>query len=221
MVKFLTTIIWHGHACFEIVSSDGLRIVFDPHDGRSIGIKQPDTKADIVLISHDHFDHNAAEVVAKPDAMIFKMKKGVFEAKGARIEGIEEYHDKEGGRLRGKTMIYLLEVDDLVFAHLGDLGRIPPPNVVEKLRRADIVFVPVGGTFTIGPREALEIAEKVKPRILVPMHYWVPGIMLPLATLDEFLAIAKWPTVRLETNQYTVSKEELPEKNTIVVFRHP
>jgi len=210
---------WHGHACFEIVSSQGKSLVIDPHDGRSIGLKRPDAKADVVLITHPHFDHDADRVVAKPGAKVLREFVGQTMVNDVVIEGFRAYHDKERGRRRGTTSIYRLVVDGIRFVHVGDLGEVPGADLVEKLREPDVLFVPTGGTFTIDPGEAFELAKLLEPKIVVPMHYWVPGLNLPLATLDEFLAVAKWPTRRLETNELELERATLPERPTIVVFK--
>lgn len=83
---------WHGHACFEV--SDGITVVTDPHDGSSIGIKPPNIKADIVLVTHDHYDHNKVKVVEKEGTIV--VRGGNEEIEGVKIESFKAYHDKEG-----------------------------------------------------------------------------------------------------------------------------
>jgi len=212
---------WHGHACFELVTDDGKVIVFDPHDGYSIGIKPPKAQADIVLISHDHFDHNAHAIVAKPGATVLKMSVGEHEVDGLKILGVETYHDKVKGKRRGKNVVYRVQVSDIAFVHCGDLGHIPETSTIEKLKPVDIVMIPVGGTFTIEPDEAWSVIELMEPAIVVPMHYWIEGINLPLKPVDEFLsrAPAKWRIEKLSGNELTLSKP-LP-KNVVYVFSPP
>ncbi|HOL08256.1 MAG TPA: MBL fold metallo-hydrolase, partial [Methanomassiliicoccaceae archaeon] len=86
-------IAWHGHSCFEV--HDSLVVVTDPHDGKSIGIKPPVVKADICLISHDHFDHNCARVI-HGDPTILR-EAGEMVVKGVKVKGISTFHDDEGG----------------------------------------------------------------------------------------------------------------------------
>jgi len=162
---------WHGHACFEVIDSRGRSIVFDPHDGTSIGISPPRAKADIVLSSHKHFDHDAVSVVAKPGAKTLVEKEGVFDVNGIRVEGFLTYHDKSMGALRGRNVVYKVEVDGLVLLHLGDLGHVVTEDLLEKLGSIDVLFVPVGGTFTIDAKEAVTVVESIRPRIAIPMHY--------------------------------------------------
>ena len=96
-------IIWHGHACFEI--TDDLTIVTDPHDGKSIGIETPMVKGDIILVSHDHYDHNSVRTVEKKDSVVVR-DAGKKNVKGVEIEGIESFHDEVKGAKRGKNIIF-------------------------------------------------------------------------------------------------------------------
>ncbi|HOQ26988.1 MAG TPA: MBL fold metallo-hydrolase, partial [Methanomassiliicoccaceae archaeon] len=95
-------IAWHGHSCFEV--HDSLVVVTDPHDGKSIGIKPPVVKADICLISHDHFDHNCARVI-HGDPTILR-EAGEMVVKGVKVKGISTFHDDEGGAKRGRNIVF-------------------------------------------------------------------------------------------------------------------
>uniref|UniRef100_A0A7J3ZK93 Zn-dependent hydrolase n=1 Tax=Fervidicoccus fontis TaxID=683846 RepID=A0A7J3ZK93_9CREN len=208
---------WHGHACFEVIDSRGRSIVFDPHDGTSIGISPPRAKADIVLSSHKHFDHDAVSVVAKPGAKTLVEKEGVFDVNGIRVEGFLTYHDKSMGALRGRNVVYKVEVDGLVLLHLGDLGHVVTEDLLEKLGSIDVLFVPVGGTFTIDAKEAVTVVESIRPRIAIPMHYKISGLRLPISGIEDFLARSKWPVVKVDKSEYEVTKESLPERDQTVV----
>jgi len=215
----LVLVRWFGHACFEIVTSDGLSIVIDPHDGRSIGIKPPQTHADIVLITHDHFDHNAYSVVAKPEAEVIHMFVGEREVRGIKIRGVEAYHDTVKGRRRGRVILYRIEVEGLSFVHLGDLGHIPEEEQASKLKPIDILFIPVGGTFTIDADGAWKTIDVLTPRVVIPMHYWIPGLNLPLRPVDDFVSKAPstWRVERVDRNYIELKREALPDKTIIVL----
>ena len=214
---------WHGHACFEIVPSSGITIVIDPHDGASIGIKPPQVKADIVLITHEHFDHNAYRVVSKDKSEVISSREGEFEVQGVRIKGITAYHDPYKGRRRGSVVMYKIMVDDLEILHMGDVGHILTSEQVNEVGQVDVVMIPVGGTFTIGPEEAWRTLEVLRPRVAIPMHYWISGINLPLMPVDEFVSKAseEWEIVYHDTNQIELSKNALPKKLTVYVLRPP
>ena len=129
---------WHGHACFEF--SNGLTIVIDPHDGASIGIAPPKVKADIILITHDHFDHNQARVVEKDGSIIVRESKSI---NGIEIEAIKAYHDKEKGSKRGEINMYKVRYDFLSFLHVGDLGHMLDEETIEKiLDKAVAIYMP-------------------------------------------------------------------------------
>lgn len=214
---------WHGHACFELVSSKGTVVVIDPHDGRSLGLKPPRVQADIVLITHEHFDHNAFAVVAKPGASVLSMRVGSEQIKDVAVKGVESYHDRERGRRRGRNVIYRVTVDGINFVHLGDLGHELGEEHRRELAPVDVLMVPVGGTFTVGPQEAWKVIDALKPLVVIPMHYWVQGLNLPLRPVEEFLDKAPaglWKTVKVGGNEVELRAGGL-EANTIYVLAPP
>ena len=202
---------WHGHSCFEIAGSTV--VVTDPHDGKSIGIRTPNVTADVVLVSHDHFDHNCSRVVKGPDAAV--MTEPIMTVdRGVRIEGFEAYHDDQGGRKRGKVTLFKFELDGLFFCHLGDLGHVVDDATAEHLAGVDILFVPVGDVFTIGPEAALQVIDKIRPRIAVPMHYRTQGLSLSIRPLQDFLALLDGRHVVKVGNEIDFAADDLPESGT-------
>lgn len=210
---------WHGHACFELVDSKGFSIVIDPHDGASIGLPPPKAEADAVLMTHEHFDHNAYQLVKKSGGRVYSMQKGEFTVGGHQVLGIEAYHDKFGGRRRGRVVMYLVEVDGVKFLHVGDLGNIPDSSTLNVLRGSHVLFVPVGGTFTLEPEDVVEFVKAVTPKAVIPMHYWLEGVTLPLKPLDHFLALVSYEVVKTG-KEWSVSSGELTEwpSTKVVVF---
>ncbi len=206
---------WHGHSCFEI--GDHLTIVTDPHDGKSIGIEPPRVRGDIILITHSHYDHDKSRVVEKFDSTVVKEEVGELEAKGVKIEGYETYHDDVGGEKRGRNVVYKFELEDISFCHLGDIGHIPQRDVIEKIRGVDILFIPVGGVFTIDARRAWEIVEIIKPKIAIPMHYRVSGLSIPLANLNQFTR-GHEDQVANVGNEINIEKEDLSNQFELWVF---
>ncbi len=216
----MVKITWHGHACFQITTPDSKIIVIDPHDGYSIGLKPPKVKADIILVTHDHFDHNAIDIVKKPSSIIVKEYIGEKEINGIRITGVKVYHDRHRGKFRGEIAAYKIGVDGILIVHLGDLGHILEDQQVSLLKPVDVLMIPIGGTYTIEPYEAVEVIKQLQPKIVVPMHYWIPGITLPLKTIDDFLGYVKYRVKRIEGNSFEVSKETLPEETVIKVLKY-
>ena len=205
---------WHGHACFEI--SDELTIVTDPHDGKSLGIPSPTVQGDIILVSHDHFDHNSVKTVEKEGSTVIR-EPVEQEISGVKIRGVTVYHDECKGAKRGKNNIYIFTVDGITFCHVGDLGHTLDKKTIEKIGEIDILFIPVGGTYTVDAKQAWEVAKSLNPKIIVPMHYKIEGLSLPIATVDEFLDEAEYRVLKVG-NEIDIEKEELPEEPEIWVF---
>lgn len=197
---------WFGHACVGL-TINGYTVVIDPHDGVSLGIKKPQVKADIVLVTHDHFDHNAVNVVSKEKTRVFKMFYGEAVVDNIKITGLRTYHDKFKGKRRGENAVYIIEAKGFRIAHLGDLGEIPGNEVLRALSGVSLLIIPVGGTFTVEPSEAWQIVELTKPLNVLPIHYWISGLNLPLKPVDEFLKYVKgYEVVRLSSNSFNLAE---------------
>ncbi|HDS59935.1 MAG TPA: Zn-dependent hydrolase [Thermoplasmatales archaeon] len=212
----MITIVWHGHSCFEI-SNENVTLVTDPHDGSSIGIQPPHVKADVVLVSHDHYDHNKVKAVEKETTTV--VKGGDTTVRDIRVASYISYHDKEEGKKRGINNIFTFVVDGITFCHLGDLGHLPDEETLSAIGQVDVLFVPVGGVFTIDSREALALCKKIKPRVVIPMHYRVSGLSLPIERVEEFLELAKKMCyIRHVANEIEIDHEDLPEEHEVWVF---
>ncbi|RLG77658.1 MAG: Zn-dependent hydrolase [Thermoprotei archaeon] len=209
---------WHGHACFEIKTGN-FTIVLDPHDGHSLGIKPPRVEADVVLITHEHFDHNAYQLVAKGSAKILRMAEGEHQVNNVKIRGVKAYHDTVKGRRRGEVVMYRVEAEGISVAHLGDLGHVLEDEHVRALRPVDVLLVPVGGVYTVGPHESWQVIELLDPQVVIPMHYWVEGLNLPLKRVDNFLGLVRdpWSVERLTTNYVELKKESIPSKKILIL----
>lgn len=205
---------WHGHACFEITND--ITLVTDPHDGRSIGIPAPSVVGDIILVSHDHYDHNSVRTVEKEGSQVIRdeRKRNIS---GVEIFGIPSYHDESKGAKRGKNIIFKFTMDNIRFCHLGDLGHELDEQTVKNIGEVDVLFVPVGGTFTIDSKRAWNVVRAIKPKIIVPMHYKIAGLSLPIAGLDDFLEEAEYKVVSVG-NEIDIEKEELPKEPEIWTF---
>ncbi len=218
-------ITWHGHACVSI-SGYGKILVIDPHDGASIGLKKPDVKADYVLVTHEHFDHNAVNIVSRGDSKIFRMREGLFDADPFKILGVKTYHDKEKGRRRGINIIYKITTPGgLSILHVGDLGHVLTDDIIRILGGVDIAILPVGGTFTIDHVEALDNFEKLNAKIMIPIHYWVKGVNLPLSTIDPLLKEADKRGIKyiLSDKNYIDfedSRDKLSTERLVVVLKY-
>jgi L-ascorbate metabolism protein UlaG (beta-lactamase superfamily) len=208
---------WHGHSCFEIGDGNELTIVTDPHDGKSIGIKPPMVKGNIVLMSHDHFDHNCAKVVSAPGTLAIT-GAGEKTARGVKIKGVHSYHDEACGSKRGENIIFKFEVEGVKLCHLGDLGEELDKEQLAELEEIDVLFIPVGGTFTLDPEGAWQVIKALMPKVVVPMHYRVGGLSLSIQPVENFLAKTDKNSIVKVGNEIEFSKEDLPEKQEVWVF---
>lgn len=207
---------WHGHDCFEI--TDGITIVTDPHDGKAIGIRPPQVRADLVLVSHDHFDHNCVRIVKGANTEVVTTS-GKTHRMGVEIVGIPSFHDDEGGAKRGQNIIFKFAHNGITFCHLGDLGHVLDDDAVGRVGNVDILFLPVGGVFTIDADKAWEVLDRLRPRIAVPMHYRVGGLSLHINPVKPFLDKAGENRVVWVGNEVdSLSAEELPDEQEIWVF---
>ncbi|MEK7194977.1 MAG: MBL fold metallo-hydrolase [Patescibacteria group bacterium] len=169
------TISWFGHSCFRIEAKEG-SILIDPFD-KKIGLKAPKIKDDVVLVTHEHYDHNNLEGVTGEELVV--NGPGEYERKGMAVQGISSYHDNMQGSERGFNTIYRITAEDVVLCHLGDLGQARlTDEQVEHIGDVDVLFVPVGGHFTIGTKEAMEVISQIEPKVVVPMHYKIPGLAI-------------------------------------------
>jgi L-ascorbate metabolism protein UlaG (beta-lactamase superfamily) len=207
---------WHGHACFEFSGSKN-SVITDPHDGKSIGIKPPISNADIVLISHDHFDHNAIRIIKNDHSALFALP-GKNEVKGITFEGLPSFHDDRNGALRGSNMIYKFKMDGITVCHCGDLGDIPSKEVLAAIKNADILFVPVGEVYTMAIPLLKDFIRMVEPRVVVPMHYRVGGMTLPLKSVDDFLEGIPKDNVLYVGNEVELSADDIDEFSGVWVF---
>ncbi len=185
----------------------------DPHDGRSIGIAPPKVKGDLVLISHDHYDHNCSRLVSGPESAVISKPIMTVE-RGVRVEGIESFHDEASGTKRGPNIMFRFEMDGTTFCHMGDLGHPLGETQLDRISGVDFLFIPVGDVFTIGPETAKTILDQVRPRVAVPMHYRTGGLSLSVKPLENFLDICPKDSVVKVGNEVDFSDEDLPRPGT-------
>lgn len=209
-----------GHASFKI-RGKGASIVTDPFDSEMVGLKFPrHLTCDIVTVSHDHHDHNAVDWLDGEPFII--TGPGEYEIKGVQIVGKTSFHDGEQGAVRGKNTLYRISLDDLNIVHLGDLGHLPNPALIEELDGVDILLVPVGGIVTLGLAQAKNLIAELSPSIAIPMHYGRPELnpkfFADLHSLAIFLKEMGQENISPQA-KLTISRDKLPEEMQIVVLQ--
>lgn len=216
-------IIWHGQACFQIIVSlqkgEQTTLVIDPFS-EEIGLKFPKiSAADIVLITHDHSDHNNKKAVG--GSPFFITGPGEYETREVFVQGISAWHDAVSGVERGANTIYAIEAEEMRICHLGDLGQKElTEDQLEQIGEVDVLMIPVGGAYTITGSDAVKIISQIEPRIVIPMHYAIPGLKIKLDGADKFLKAMGVKS--LESQQkLLIKKKDLPQEETKVVLLKP
>jgi L-ascorbate metabolism protein UlaG (beta-lactamase superfamily) len=208
---------YFGHSCFRIKGKDSI-LLTDPYSPQ-IGLKMSKTSADIVTVSHQHYDHNNISAVTgttkRPNPFIIS-GPGEYEISGVFIYGLSSFHGGAKGAKRGENTIYVINMDGIRLAHLGDLGHPLRDEQLEELNGVDILMIPVGGTYTLDSHQAVEVINQIEPRMVIPMHYQLPGLKIDLAPVEEFLkeiGMEVRPIDKLIT-----SIDKLPEERQVVVL---
>lgn len=176
---------WLGHACFRMTAQDGTVVITDPYD-ESVGIDMIPLRADLVTMSHEHHDHN--ETCMIEGNPIIARGPELACAGGVTSRAVNSYHDDAQGKKRGVNMVRLFSIDGLKVVHMGDQGCMPDEDVLEAIENADVMMIPVGGTYTVDALGAKAIIEAVKPRCVIPMHVRTKRCPYPIAPVTEFLA---------------------------------
>lgn len=173
---------WLGHATFRI---EGSKVVyFDPW---KLSDKEVGVKADIILITHDHYDHLSPDDVRKiqtKDTLIVTTADGAkklsgnvktvapgdtITVEGVKIEAVPAYNLKKSYHPRANGWVgFVITLDGVRIYHAGDTDFVPE---MKDLKNIDIALLPVGGTYTMDAREAVEAANAINPKTAVPMHW--------------------------------------------------
>lgn len=208
-------ILWYGQAAFKLKGKT-TTVVIDPFNPEMMNLKLPkDLSADIVLQTHDHPDHSFVSAVGGEPVVL--TGPGEYEIKGVAIVGVGTYHDDKKGEERGRNTVYNIDVDGINIVHLGDLGHLLTDAQVEEIGDTDILLIPVGGKYTIDAKTASQVVASLEPRIIIPMHYALPGLKIELDGVEPFLkemgAENKEPQPKL-----SITKDKLPEEPEVVVL---
>lgn len=226
-------ITWVGQACFRLRGRSAF-VVTDPFDPKLLSFSLPKLTADIVTVSHEHGDHNNSDAIKSLPALptqasqVGDMGKvrvlkgpGEYEIKGVNIRGVSSWHDDEQGAQRGKNTIFVLEIDGVRVAHLGDLGQTElTQDQLADIGNVDVLLTPVGGFYTIDARGAALIVAQIEPKVVIPMHYRIgemgDELAGKLAPVDDFVrALGLVPKNMLTC---IAKVETLPQEMELVIL---
>ncbi len=207
---------WLGHSCFCLKAESGVVVILDPFLGEEVGYPFPRIRSDIVAVSHEHPDHNnVAGVLGHPQVI---RGPGIHEALGIRFLGIKSSHDDAGGRERGQNTIFCFTMDAIRICHLGDIGEPLRPSQVDAVGPVDLLFLPVGGRYTIDAAGADEVMRQLRPAVTVPMHYRTPNLGFELDGVGEFL---RGRTVRRPLTSLQLGREDLQSGGWVALLSCP
>ncbi len=176
-----------GHSCFRLRGRDA-SVVIDPY-GKGIGLTTLVPSrfgADVLAITHDHPGHNNRAMVGGEPKVI--SEPGEYEVKGVRVQGVAAYHDDQQGARLGRVTMYSITLDDVVIAHLGDLGHGLSEAQQDQLGSIDVLLLPVGGGNALSATQAMAVANQLEPKVVIPMHYKLPGLKQDLDEPRHFAA---------------------------------
>jgi len=204
-----------GHAKFLIELENGMKIVTDPYDA-SCGYPVAPLEADVVLVSHGHHDHSAVETITGAQQII--REAGEYDLEdGVLVRAVEADHDDAGGSKRGKTLLFCIEAEGLRVMHMGDLGHVPTKEQLAALGRADVLMIPVGGFYTIDAPTAIQVAEKLNARVVLPMHYKTSANAdWPIAGVDAYTALCGEPVEFVDLLRITAGDLECQPASAVL-----
>ncbi|MFC1989072.1 MBL fold metallo-hydrolase [Chloroflexota bacterium] len=214
-------ITWIGHSCFCMTSETGLKIVTDPyapgyHDIISYG--PVNESADIVTLSHEHGDHNDISAVSGNPTVV--KAAGVTSAKGIEFRGLAVYHDRVKGAERGPNTIFTFEMDGIRLSHLGDLGHPLSPEQLEELKDTEVLLAPTGGPrATLELQEVIDLWEKLRPSIVIPMHFKTAKCAFPKYDIGDLIRLRS-DAKRIGASDVSLSKDRLPAPIQILILDH-
>lgn len=213
-----------GHSSFKLKSKSGLTTIIDPFSPEYVGLPFIKDVADIVVISHDHEDHNNRSAITGPvkrsETFIIDAE-GEYEIGGLEIGTMKTYHDKTEGSERGKNLVTIIRDGDLTLCHLGDLGVKLTDSQIERLGDIDVLMVPVGDNFTLNIDDVFNMIKEIQPSLVIPMHFKAAGMKEgfdSLLSLQSFLDKSKYPLAGEPTHKLKVEESSLPDDTQMAIM---
>lgn len=192
-------------------------VICDPYSAETVGFAMPKLSCDVVTVSHRHRDHDCTEEVKGFPAVLEGEVR--LAADDVAIESIPCFHDDKQGKLRGKNTAFCFLTDGLKIVHMGDIGELNE-ELAEKISGCDVLLLPVGGVYTVDANGADWYVKKVRPKIVIPMHYKTDRHAFELNSLDEFLALQNPQKIKFAHTE-TLVLNDIPETEGQIVVLEP
>ncbi len=202
-----------GHSCFQLVSDGGACLITDPYTRVGYELSSG-LWADVVTVSHGHFDHNYTQAV--PNGVVIA-KVGEYRFNHVKITGIPCWHDEKQGALRGNNIIYKIKMDGITLCHMGDVGEPCSAELLEKIGDVDVLLVPVGGTYTVDAIGAKAYADGIRSKKIIPMHYRPTDGGLDIQSAQDFLELYDEKEIkRVPSGEIELSSADLDNGEKII-----
>ena len=208
-----------GHATF-LLETGQTSILIDPFDDK-VGYPVPKLSPAVVLISHEHGDHNHLPMAAGQPKVVRGLAEGQWRTvnetvDGVTISSVPTYHDASQGKDRGRNTVFIIQAEGLRVVHLGDLGHPLDDEAVKAIGRPDVLMIPVGGHYTIDAKQARDVIARLHPGVVIPMHYKTEvNAGWPIGAIDAFTGGEKSKQVG---HTVTVEKSKLPRDPEVWVM---
>jgi L-ascorbate metabolism protein UlaG (beta-lactamase superfamily) len=173
---------WLGHSCFRL-HADDMVVITDPFP-QSLGLRPDFRQATVVTVSNPHPNHNNWPQV-EGDPKVFQAP-GEYEYSGIAVRGVMTPLS-EGVELAARNVAYSIEIDNINICHLGDITEPLTSHQVQELLPVDVLLLPVGGRCTLNVDRLSQTMQDLDPKVVIPMHYSVPGVAVALDGVDNFL----------------------------------
>ena len=209
----MLTLKWFGHAMWS-VETDNYRIVIDPFT--NIGYDMPtDLTADVVVSSHEHFDHNNFKLILPTFQKITQI--GSYQLKKCKIKLIEASHGVLNEKSLGDIYMILIYIDGYTILHCGDLGVVPDEALLKEIGTIDILMIPVGGQYTINAEQAKETIDLLNPALVFPMHYKTEKCNIEIIdTIEPFVNL--YPNIeRIDSDVFEISENTLNKNKQRII----
>jgi L-ascorbate metabolism protein UlaG (beta-lactamase superfamily) len=210
---------WFGHSAFLLTSEVGTRILIDPYY-RFLRYRMPIVEADIVVVTHDHSDHNKIQAATGEYLLVNEPRE--YNRGDVSISGFKTFHDKVNGAKRGNNILFRIRMDGLTICHCGDLGHLLLEDQLNEIGKVDILMIPVGGTTTINAAAASQVMRQLQTTVTIPMHYRTKatGIigMILFDKVDKFLEVAGQQTTEVKVLE--ISKKSLSHYTGVVTMQY-